>query len=221
MKFVCPYFDDIIEFKEHILNTLVIENKNTFRNIVEDLDIQINGFDGKCVLSNNDKPITFSGNCEIISDFAPFDINKKSLINSIINNLDKTAGNEDFFLKTQEIIALLEKHIYDLSFDYPCNIEPSKLSIGSILKSVGIQICNDYTNTAEKIIDYMILVREFDKNRLFITINMRSYFDDKTMNLFVDSILQHKLSVFMIDSNSYPQLRNEKRITIDNDMCVF
>lgn len=221
MKFICPYLDDVIKFKESILNTLVVENQNVFRNITEDINMQICGFEGKCVLSKDDKPITFSGNCEIISDFAPFDINKKALINAIISDLDKTAGNEEFFLKTQEIIALLEKHLYDLSFDYPCNIEPTKLNIGSLLKSVGLQISNDYTNTAEKIIDYMILVREFDKNRLFVTLNMRSFFDYETVNLFAQSILNHKLSVLMIESNSYPIFINEKRITIDKDMCVF
>lgn len=34
---------------------------------------------------------------------------------------------------------------------------------------------------AEKLIDYMELVREFDRDKLFVTVNMRGFFVDSEM----------------------------------------
>lgn len=221
MKLVCPFFEDVLNFDEGGFNSLIIENQHIFRNLLQDISHQINGEEGKCILSEKEKPVEMSKYCELISDFVAFDINKKSLVNGIISALGSTAVNESYYMRTNELTAEIERYINDISFDLPCNIECNKLTIQSLIKAMGITICDDYDNDAERIIDYMELVREFDRDRLFITVNMRSYFADDTMQLFCDTAVSHRFRLLMIDNMQYKRLNGEKRLTIDADMCVF
>ena len=221
MKLVCPYFDDVIKIDEPFVHSLIIENQNVFRELIEDFTVLCGNSDGKSILSISDNPVSFSHYCEIISSFVPFDINKKSLLTSIISSLEKTALNEEFFSRTQQILSKLEVLIDEISFDYTCSVHCTKITINSLLKAVGIELADDYDSIPEKIIDYMELVREFDKDKLFITVNMRSYFTDDTMQFFCDTVISHKFRLLMIENFSYPILEKEKRITIDKDICIF
>ncbi len=141
--------------------------------------------------------------------------------NREIAALGSTAVNESYYMRTNELTAEIERYINDISFDLPCNVECNKLTIQSLIKAMGITICDDYDNDAERIIDYMELVREFDRDKLFITVNMRSYFTDDTMQLFCDTAVSHGFRLLMIDNMQYKRLNGEKRLTIDADMCVF
>lgn len=72
-----------------------------------------------------------------------------------------------------------------------------------------------------KILDYMELVREFDRDKLFITVNMRAYFDDVLIEQFMKTAISHEFRILMLESNAYRALPYEKRTTIDADLCEF
>ena len=98
------------------------------------------------------------------------------------------------------------------------------LSPTGIIKSAGIEICNDYegeTGDAERIIDYMELVREFERDKLFITVNMRSFFSDEVADSFMKTVVSHGFKIFMIEASEHTILENERRIKIDKDLCEF
>lgn len=67
----------------------------------------------------------------------------------------------------------------------------------------------------------MELVREFDRDKLFITVNMRAYFDDEIIAKFQKTALSHEFKVLMLEAYAYPPLKLEKRLTIDADLCEF
>ena len=113
--------------------------------------------------------------------------------------------------------ALTEKKIRVVFCD-------SKRSVSTLLKAVGIEIRDEYEGhrgEVEKVLDYMELVREFDRDKLFITVNMRSFFDDDIIHQFQKTALSHEFKILMLESQSYPHLPLEKRITIDEDLCEF
>lgn len=74
---------------------------------------------------------------------------------------------------------------------------------------------------AEKIIDYIELVREFLGDKLFIFINMRTWFSDESVNEFLATAVAHEYKVLLIDGFSAPLLENENRLTVDDDLCEF
>ena len=67
----------------------------------------------------------------------------------------------------------------------------------------------------------MELMRELDRDRLFIMINMRSYFSNEEMERFVESVCLHDFKLLLIESTSRSILNNTKRYTIDEDLCEF
>ena len=67
----------------------------------------------------------------------------------------------------------------------------------------------------------MELVRIFEKDKLFITVNMRSFFDDAFMDRFMQSVSSHRYKVLMIENKAYNILSNEIRFTVDEDLCEF
>ncbi len=219
MKLVFPQISAPIEFRENVLNSLVIENQPLFRSLIEDFHCQINGFDGFSVLSLNNSPVDIAKNVELITSFVPFELNRKSLIGKIISSLEKTAINETHYVRTSQLLSSIEKYIEDLTFEYPCDLECSKITVSALLKMVGLQIHEEMGNSLDKIIDYMELVREFEKDKLFIFVNMRSYYSDEQMEAFVQTVISHKYKILLLDASEHCRLRDEKRVIIDADLC--
>ena len=74
---------------------------------------------------------------------------------------------------------------------------------------------------AERLLDYMELVREFDRPKLFITVNMRSFLSDEIIEKFLKTAINHEHKLLMIESKGYLLLKHEKRLTVDQDLCLF
>lgn len=224
MKFAYPEISGVFEFNRPYVNTLIIENQTLFYKLIRDISISIGGGTSPAVLSKNNTPIDMSKYSEIISNFISFELNKKQLLTKIAAELEKNALSPENYSDTQKILHTIENAVSEWAFDYPCNIMISKLTVSSLLKSLGIMIADDYegiNSNVEKIIDYMELVREFECDKLFITLNMRAYFHDKIINNFMETVIAHQYKVFMIESKDYPLLKQEKRRTIDEDLCEF
>ena len=69
--------------------------------------------------------------------------------------------------------------------------------------------------------DYMELSRELERDKLFIFVNLRDYYSDEEVQPFFNSILSHEYHVLLVDGSSHDLLANERRQTIDEDLCEF
>lgn len=219
MKLVHPQLQTAFDTEQHGVLTLVSENAKFFREFLEDLTAQINGDPGHIILSMQEQPIDAGKYLEILDQFVPFEINRKPLLNKILGVLEKKALNEDFYLPTRKLLADIEKYAEDLAFSENCDIICSKVSVSSLLRFIGIELRDDYEDLAEKILDYMDLVREYDRDKLFLTVNLRSYFSDRETELFTESANLHGFHLLMLENREYPRLPNEFRVVVDEDLC--
>ena len=208
----------MFETNKGFVNAIIIENQQLFYRILCDMQNQIEGNEGKTIISKNDKVLPFGKNVEVLSQFIPFDLSKKQLINKVISDLEKRAIQESY-AATMEMLAKLNSFLFELSFDLPGDIDFSKVEIGSILKAVGIHFSEDYCSLGEKIIDYMELVSEYDQKKLFILVNLRSYISDAETQIFMETVIQREYHVVMIDNHGYTILKGEERYLIDSDCC--
>ena len=148
-------------------------------------------------------------------------LNKKILINKVINRMQKLAMDEEHYYQTNELIILLESYLLDLSVELTGDIEFSKITWENIIKAVGIGFTENYDSLAEKILDYMELVREYDSEKMFITLNLRSYISDDEMNKFVNDVVARGYKLLMVENSEYPIIEHEKRYIIDADKCII
>lgn len=221
MKLVYGDIGKVFEFGLGFVNELVVENKKLFFEIVNDMALQSEGLTGKCVLSIKDKPVEFSRYADLSVQFAPFQVNRKNLLTKLCAAIEQNALAAENFLKTGELLNELEKYIFHLSEDFPFEIECQKVAIGPIIRALCPQIEENEKRNIEKIFEYMEFVREIDKDRLFVMVNMRTYFDNDEMQKFIESACLHDFKVLLLENNSFAKLTHTQRYTIDEDLCEF
>ena len=135
--------------------------------------------------------------------------------------MEQQAVSEDFFLKTSGLLGQLESYMDELSFSLPCDIVCEKCTVSGLVKSMGIHIRDDYEDPMERLLDYMELIREFDRDKLFVLVGLRSFFSDHAVSLFLKTALNHGFHILLMDCVDRQKLPQERRLTIDKDLCEF
>lgn len=221
MKLVYGGMGHIIQFNGGYANELVIENKKMFFEMITALSLQADGSQGDFVLSIADKPVEFSKYVDLTLQFAPFPVNRKSLLTKLYSLLEQKAMLAENYMQTGELLGKLEKFVLQLAEDLPFEICCQRLAIGYVIRALAPELEDEGTSALEKIFAYMELVRELDHDRLFIMVNMRSYFADEDMERFLESVCLHDFKLLLVESTSQNKLNDTKRYTIDSDLCEF
>lgn len=221
MKLVYPEIQTVFQFGQGNFPAVVIENPDLFYHFINDLYRQCNGESGISVLSDNDIPVSMSGNLELVTNFFPFEINRKNLLTKISAKLEKSSLDPEFFERSQQIVSSIENLMLDLAFQNDLDLEFPKLSIQGILKSAGICLKEDDLPLVEKILTYMELMRSFAATSVFAFVNLRSVMDDEMLEKFTATCCTHEYNIMLIDNREYNKLSLEKRTVIDIDLCEF
>lgn len=221
MKLVYSDMGHILRFDGGYVNELVVENKKLFCDMVESAAMQADGSHGKFLLSIADRPVEFHRYADVTVQFAPFQVNRKNLLTKLYSALERNAQAADNYLRTAEILGEIERYILYLAEDLPLELNCSRLAMGAIIKAAAPEVDDSSRGTLEKIFDYMQLVRELDRDRLFIMVNMRTYFSDEDMERFTESACLHDNKVLLLEGSAQAKLKNTKRYTIDADLCEF
>lgn len=221
MKLIYKDMEHVLCFDGGYVNELVVENKKMFFDMVSNISMQADGARGDWILSISDKPVEFGRYADVTVQFAPFQINRKSLLTKLYAALEQKAMLAENYHETGELLGKIERYVFQLAEDFPFEINCTKLTIGTIIKAISPEIEENEKDALEKVFSYMELVRELDKDRLFIMINMRTYFSDEEMERFVESVCLHDFKLLLLESSSLSALQNAKRYTIDLDLCEF
>lgn len=219
MNLVSPMFSSSIEIGEGDVFSLVIENQTLFRKYLMDLHNQVNGLDGEIVLSENSKLLPIKQYVDILDTFTPFEINTKTVLNHIYSTLCQKAMSEDTYVKTTELLSRIERYMTELCFDLPVDTEYKKLDISSVVKAVQPMIVNDSETDIETILDYMSLMLDFEHKKLFVFVNLRSYFPDHEIELFIKTVKLKQMQVMLLESSSRRKTDGMKQLIIDSDLC--
>lgn len=216
-----PQMESMIDFSSSEIPSLVIEEPNFFRALIQDFYDQLEGKEGNFVLSENGKEYAIENRVELIDNCLHFSLNTKTLLGKVSAALEKAAVNESNFLKTAAVLQQVEQYVDELAFEFDCDIVCKHCTVGGVLKAVGISLRDEYDDPLERLIDYMELIREFDKDKVFVFVNLRSFFADEAVERFLKTIAEHSYCVLLLDSVCREKLSHEKRIIIDNDLCEF
>lgn len=221
MKLIYKDMGHILRFDCGCVNELVIENKRMFSEAVESAVRQSDGSSGDFVLSISDRPVEFGKYADVTVQLAPFQVNRKSLLTKLYSAIEKNAMNPDEYLRTEELLGGIERFILHLAGELPLEITCSRLSMGAVIKAVAPEIDEIDKSPLERIFDYMELVRELDRDKLFVMVNMRTYFSDSEVECFADSVCLHDFKVLLLEGIAHPRLKNVHRFTVDADLCEF
>lgn len=219
MKFAHYDIERVFNTEGSLVNTVIIENQRFFYRLLMELNAQTNGSGGKCTVSIDDMPVPMDKYVEVLDVFAPFEINRKPLLSKVNAALEKNAVAGEHWEETGEILRVVSEYLDKLAFDFPCDIIFPKVAIGTIIRNAGVELRDSYSSLCEKVIDYMELVRQFDRDKLFVTVNFRSYVEDEEAEQFLQTILSHGYHILMLESSERNRLTHENRLIIDSDLC--
>lgn len=219
MKLVYPQIKEIFDFDKYPVQTLVIENPMFMYQLLSDINRQLNGESGDAVLSENDRPVPMKKRLDLVIDFINFDVNSRGIMTKIMTELDKMANEDENREKTEKLLAGIESYIDDLCFELNADIYCEKLSFFQILKAVGLKVSSDFENLADAIYAYMELVREFEGEKLFVFVNLKSYVLEEDINSLIATAQKHEFQVLLLDNNNSFCINSDKNLIIDRDLC--
>ena len=199
------------EIKLEGISTLVIENIELFRIIVEDINKErlkeLNDFK---LYNDNYEEIDINKNIILINNLILLDLNERVILNSLYKEV-----KEEIMVNYYKEFDKLEKDInefiknaifnnnYNLTYDCSLNIE-------DLLKISSLKF-NQEDNIVDKFLSYLDLVKEYLKIKTIILINSRNLFEE---------IKRKDISLLFIENyNNRVSFSAEKLYIIDSNLC--
>ena len=216
------FFSKII-LEENQVNVLVVENKHLFTKLVLDFNSQTNGQEGGFILSSDEYEIlNIHKQIAFIPQPAIIDINDKKLLHKLYSSLKETSFNEEYYHHTAQLFSAVTQYIQKLCnlADFDIDLE-HEFDINSLLKSVGLKFYDKNLSVAEKLLDYILTVRDLLHINIFVIVNLESYLDIQDRIFLEKSILDHKVHVLFLESHDIQKTEHEKILIIDDDLCEF
>ena len=217
---VHPHISEEIVFNENIINILVIENQPFFAEIISDIYNQTLRLPGRVVLSDDNTPIEIHKHMKLLTQIVSFDINERTLTSKFYSALKNIAVDEAHYYTTKEMIPQIKQYIFNLydSFDYDLTIEDD-IDISNLFKLFGLKFNEACLRISEKIIEHMLAVTEFEGEKIFVFVNLKSYIPEAELEALYKTAIHHKLKLLLIESTDRALLKHEKKLVIDNDLC--
>lgn len=222
MKLVKPDFLMPFDLYDDKINLLVIENKNMFYSFAKELYDLTMGKECNIVLSENDIPIKISKVVDLVTYFIPFEINNKKILTKLYDKLNKASAEPELFADTYNIELQLRSYIVKLCDNYSFELEfDDNIDIKSLLKAVNLRFSENYDTLPEKLFEYMTNMRDLDGDKLFVLVNFCTYVSNEDLQLFVETVVNHRFNLLLIESRDTMSGNNVNKRVIDNDLCEF
>lgn len=217
MKLLFSEFYPPVDLAESAVVTISIEDPVFLRTVILDIQSQLEGNKGSCVISDNGVPLEMAKNLELLSDVIPFSGNRKNLLNKVLTAVEKN-GVENIE-EIQKLLTSIESYLLSISEDWPLSFDIGKITPASLLKLAGAQIEMGGEYPLEDLLTYMDLVAELDREKVFCLLNLHCYFSVEELNTFFHDVALHKHRLLIFEGSEYLKADEEKKIVIDKDLC--
>ncbi|MDU4399073.1 MAG: type II-A CRISPR-associated protein Csn2 [Veillonella sp.] len=220
------YQDSILEFEvlRDKVTVVSFENRKVFRRMVTELDIQCDSGVGPWILNDNDKAFNLDKYSHIILNPLYVDVNSKSLLTKLQNQLTKEA-----LLMTEEvadIVNRLHAFYYSLEFGYPLSIQHKmEMGVAEIIKLGSFNFEFNRKGDVMDLMSYIEVVDTLLSPMIFIIVNLDLVLNDDEINAFYQNMLSRQLRLVCFTTGSFNREALDKslinRYILDNDFCII
>ena len=173
--------ESVIDFSSPEVNTLIIENQDFFRNFLQDIRFQLDGFSGKSVLS--EKTYHWTG-AKTVSFWIAFSLS--------------TWTASHFCAKFHLLWKAPQWQRGTTSKPWQFFPKLNAIWMTWFSPRIAMWYADDYPDPLERLLDYMELVRCYERNKLFIFVNLRSYFPDDSVQRFLQTTIDHQYTLLLV-----------------------
>lgn len=220
MNIISEYFDNSFELKSEVINTLVIENRELFISFIKQLHIEMSTEEGKIILQDDIKEISFKKYAELIID--PFTLNPNNAKNlkKLYEKIIENSSNEEIYEKRLVFENVLKDYIEEIVFSSDYELIYDSLDYQNIFKAVNLHINTEANNLTSMIIDYMRISSDLSGTKLFIFVNLDNFLTDADLIELQNFICYNNIIVFCLQNQLKRELiKNENLRIIDEDLC--
>ncbi len=217
MNFAHPLLEKSACINEGEILTLVIENPIALRNTVS----WFKKDNTEMVLFDGLETLDFDKSTEFIDNVFDMDFASKKITNKLCDEAERIAG--DFQNETISMFGAINEYAEMISSNFDLPIKFSFLEESErIMKFLNFHIDTEDMTLSEMLISYMEVCRKMFGKKLFAVLNIKSFLSNEEFELFCKSINYEKFFVLLIESHDPKKVfPNEKKIIIDNDLCVI
>ncbi len=222
MKLVYTELEQQLVFQENKVNVLVIEQKELFRRMIQELDKQISGEEGRFVLSDNNKTMKIDKEiCLILNPFA-LNINSRKALTGLYNELGKLGLNEENYLKTCSLKGQIAEYIYDLlnQVDYALKFQDD-FNLQSMFKALEVEFEAGEGNFLEGLVYFLDVCSKFQKVKILTFVNLKTYLMSEELHEFYQEAFYRKIQLLLLENNIVDELAEEAVSIVDADLCLI
>lgn len=220
MNIISEYFDNSFELKSEVINTLLIENRELFISFIKQLYIEMSTEEGKIILQDDLKEISFKKYAELIIDPFALDPNNAKNLKKLYEKIIDNSSNEEIYEKRLVFENALKDYVEEIVFLSDYELIYDNLDYQNIFKAVNLHIDTETKNLASVIIDYMRISSDLSGAKLFIFVNLDNFLTDADLIELQNFICYNNIIVFCLQNQLKRKLiENENLRIIDEDLC--
>lgn len=209
-----------IEINCHHISEWIIESPELFSSYLSELEAQTNGAEGNFVLSENEKTLNLSKCATIIFNPIGLSANDKKVISKVYGELQEIAIGEKCYIKTKEIISLLQQYLLELEYNFDLNLSINDdIDLQGLFKLFGIKVAEESPSLFEQLLQYIKIQNIVLGKKLVILVNARSFFIEEQLSELFLYTRYNEIGLLLIESFQRDFTNATKKYIIDKDKC--
>ena len=222
MKIINNNWQRQIVLEDNLIHTIVFENKKYYRENILELIRQHKGYEGRFILSNNNKELSFDKSSYFISDLFNIDINNKKIITKIYGELLKVVTDD--IAEYNKITSYIREYFETLVFNNNLDLEYNdEIEANSLLKLGDFKIQFEESDYLEKLIKFLKVLVELCNIKIIFVVGLCRVFSVEEVEKIYKEVCLNKINIINIESE-YQNIKksdcyNELVYIFDQDNC--
>ena len=222
MKIINNNWQRQIVLEDNLIYTIVFENKKYYRENILELIRQHKGYEGRFILSNNNKELSFDKNSYFISDLFNIDINNKKIITKIYGELLKVVTDD--IAEYNKITSYIREYFETLVFNNNLDLEYNdEIEANSLLKLGDFKIQFEESDYLEKLIKFLKVLVELCNIKIIFVVGLCRVFSVEEVEKIYKEVCLNKINIINIESEQQgikkSDCYNELVYIFDQDNC--
>lgn len=222
MKLVHSEYTFQIELEEGVIERLIVENPAVMSQFIVDFRKQLEGQEGKWILSHDGQLFKIHDTCELIVNIFELEINQRKMLNALYDELASEINGTELLLEWREINSGLSGFLSKVIDGVGYDVGYDELEMKSLFKALELKFRENDEGYVSYLLEYLQLMSEVRNIDIFILINITSFLETKEIEYLYEQAFYKKYHLILIDAQDVcVNEKVERKIIIDKDYCVI
>lgn len=210
-----------IELNEGKIQGLSIENPEIFRQLTCDLWKGTHGQIVPVFLTERDKTIKLDKEVCVIAHPYLIDVNERKILSKLYQEIQGIVNEELLEEKdalNRYTIEFLDKVSDCVSYPITFSLD---FDVQTLLKDYSVRIEDDSENMLESILNYIKLVHQVLRVKVFVFFHLMNYLEKNDMGKLSEMIAYEEVTVLLVEGELPEERLGEGWLIIDKEQCMI